>query len=343
MTRFQQIVALGVFGLLSAGLVRAQPSEEVQRLVRTKALSAAVIYPRRSAPATVVSLNDSRISAELAAQIESIPVQVGDIVQRDQVLVRLNCRDYELQQKRSQAVVNSALAQVALAEKQLRRARSLVKQNNVSKERLNLRETELAAARADLDSSRAQRAVDELNVSRCTIRAPFEGIVLEKLAGIGERTSIATPVIHLLDNRQLEVSAEVAVSQVDNLNAAGEVWFEAERVRYPLALRVIVPAVHTQARNREVRLVFAGEPALPGSGGRLVWQAPNPHVPASLLVRRDHQLGVFIANDAHARFVPLAQALEGQPAPIDLPLDSRLVIEGRHALRHGDPLDIQNH
>ena len=54
------------------------------------------------------------------------------------------------------------------------------------------------------------------------------------------------------------------------------------------------------------------------------------------MVRRGGQLGIFHVNDGVAHFHPLPGNLEGQPARVDLPADTRIVVEGRHRLADGD-------
>lgn len=313
--------------------------ETMTTFVNTQPLSELVIHPRRSAPASTLSLNDSEISAELNARILSIPVRVGDSVTYNQVLAVLNCEDYQLQLRESRAAAASAKAGMELADKQLKRARILIERQNVSKQMLNQRETELWAAHAELETNQARREKDALNITRCIIRAPFDGVVLERLADIGEWAKIGTPVVRLVDKRRLEVSAQIRVQYSRSLETAENRWFLAAGIKYPLRLRVITPVIDKQSRSREVRLPFTNHSALPGSAGRLVWQDSEPHISAKLLVRRGNQLGVFTAENQQARFKPLAGALEGEPARIPLPLESMIIIQGHLGLKDGEKIN----
>ena len=72
-----------------------------------------------------------------------------------------------------------------------------------------------------------------------------------------------------------------------------------------------------------------------GASGRIHWRSASAYLPADLLVRRDGRLGVFLVNDSHARFHPLPEALEGQPARSGLPDEARIIVQGRHSLRDG--------
>ncbi len=71
--------------------------------VKTARISEVAIYPERSAPAAVVSLNESVISARIAARVDELSVRVGDIVEKGGDLAKLDCSDYELAYRESVA------------------------------------------------------------------------------------------------------------------------------------------------------------------------------------------------------------------------------------------------
>ena len=83
----------------------------------------------------------------------------------------------------------------------------------------------------------------------------------------------------------------------------------------------------------------------PGTSGRLEWYS-LPLLPASLLTRREGTLGVLIVkttgDKSFSRFVALKAALEGRPAPVDLPAETRIIVEGRHKLSSGDEISLVN-
>ncbi len=301
-------------------------AQDQSRLVSTQALGDLVVYPRRTAPATVLSLNDSRISAEINARIESVAVKVGDPVATGDALVRLDCRDNRLALQRTKARLD-------FAHGQLKRAKSLRKKHNISAETYDQRQT-------DYDEADVAYQQAALNVERCVVRAPFEGVVMERLVSEGELAATGTPLLRLLDRSRLEVSAQVPAGQVQSLETAKRSWLEYGGRRWALQLRTATPAINPLARNRDVRLTFAEEPALPGTAGRLVWESAEPHLPSNLLIQRDGRLGVLVANGHRAHFRPLPEALEGQPARIELPLDTQIIVEGRHGLSDGDAVTI---
>ncbi len=290
--------------------------------VTSQLLSELLKYPVQSAPATVESLNRSQLSAQINAQIVRILVKVGEVVRKGALLVELDCRDAKL-------ALEQAQSRLKLAQHQLKRSQSLHKSKNVSDEQLNQRQTDYELAQLVVRQQRLQ-------VSRCRVEAPFDGVVVARYAAEGELAVSGTRLLSLLDMERVEVVASVRLDQVDEVEKAKQRWFEAQGVRYALRLRAIVRDVNTRARNQVLRFVFLDKKALPGSPGRLKWQAAYPVLPAEYLVRRGNSMGVFVLENGRARFLKLEGAEEGQAAPINLPVQTRIIIDGRFSLKSGD-------
>lgn len=325
-------VALALPAYAQADSVPAAPT------VVTKPLSQVAIYPERVASAQTVSLNESRIAAEIAGRIEAIPVRVGERVARGAVLARIECRDHELARDRANSSLRAAQARLTLAEQQLARAHELSTRGFISKEALTSRETEVQVFRADAEQARAQLDTAERAVGKCTVRSPFAAIVRERLGQVGELAASGSPLVALSDAERVEVSTQLQLQDAESMGKAPLVRFNAYGGAKELALLRISPAISPQARTVEARLRFKGEPAAAGASGSVTWQDTQPHIPAEFVVRREDRLGVFVDEGGVARFHPLAQAQEGRPAPVDLPLGSRIVVTGQLALRDGQPL-----
>jgi len=302
--------------------------------VRSTPLAELLVQPEQSAPAQVMSLNDSQIGAELMARIETIAVRVGDRVQPGELLVSLDCRSYRAELAQRQAALGDVAVQLELADSQLQRALRLRQQRNLSEEELERRQAEQRGLMARRESLSQQQRQAALQVERCRILAPFAGVVRERLAQLGELTTPGRALIRLQQLDALEVSAQLQ-SEVD-LSAVAELFFDYQGRRYPLTLRRVVPAIDSRGHTREVRLTFSGEASAPGSSGRLVWVAQRAMLPGDLLVRRGDTLGVMLVVDGRAHFQPLPGAQEGQPVVAELDPDSRVISSGRHGLSEGE-------
>ncbi len=332
-TRLKQ--CMPVIGLLWLSAAVAEPVS-----VRTRTLGDLLGTPRHSAPATVVARNRPRVAAEIAARVTALPVAVGDRVAANEILARLDCRSHESHLAVARAELAVTLAQLAHAREQLTRARNLKKKKSISEELLDQRQMDQATRQAEAGARREAIKQAEIDVGHCDIRAPFDAVVTERLVSVGAYVSRGKAVVGLLETTGQEVSAQLRETEIDTLQAVDALTFEAVAGRYPLRLRTLLPAVNTTARTREARLTFTGEPAFPGTAGRLVWQGRQALLPADYLVRRQGALGIFVLRDDTARFVAIPGAQEGQPAAVELPADTRLITEGRWRLRDGEAVTV---
>lgn len=310
--------------LLGVGTSQAEESAKVT--VTVKPLSMLLAYPERSAPATVVSLNHSQISAELAARIEQIYVRVGDRVKKGAKLARLDCRDQKL-------ALDAARSRFRLAQKELDRAVTLRQSSNIA-------EQNYAQAETEMEQAKIVRQQQQVLVGRCLITAPFQGVVTARIAATGGLAAPGTPLVELLDIEHLEVSSRVPRHELVTLREARSLDFREGKTVFPLSLRAITPLIDSQAQNQEVRLTFKQKASLPGATGRLVWALRQPHIAANFLSQRGQKIGVFIAKDDKAQFYPLADAKIGHPAVVDLPGKTMVIQDGRFALNDGDAIRI---
>ena len=310
--------------------------------VKTARIQDLAIYLWKSAPATVVSLNDTSVAAQIKARIDEISVKVGEVVEAGSVLVRLDCTDYRTAGQQVEAEIGALDARIRLAERRLERTRKLEQQRTASEELLDQREADLAVLHAQRRGAMSQLEHAQTNISRCTIRSPYRAVVTARLAAVGEFADMGTRLVEIMDIEQLEISAQVPALDIETVELAEETYFEDTASRYPVTLRTVTPAVNTQTRNREVRLLFSNEPALPGAAGKLTWRDNQPHISAKLLVRRGNDFGIFINNTGKARFHVIPGAQQGRTTPVDLPLDTVVITEGHYRLEDGQPVILYN-
>lgn len=332
--RVRQFVAAAAIGCFTLGAFAAPVP------VRTVPLAEVLEIPRFSAPATVVARNAPRLAAEIEARIVEIAVAVGDRVSTGALLARLDCRRHTSLLAARRADLARSTAQQGFAREQLQRARNLGKAKSISEELLDQRRTDLAVADADVQSAGEAVRQAEIDAGHCEIRAPFDAVVNERLASVGDFASRGTAVVAIVETRGQEISAALRQDQLDDFATADGLAFEANGTRYDVALRALLPLADPVARTREARLLFeGGESAVSGTAGRLTWRGPRSLLPADYLVRRDGRLGIFVLDAGQARFIALPSAEDGRPVRVALPDDTVLITEGRQRLVDGDTVN----
>jgi len=310
--------------------------------VRTLLLSQLAIYPESAAPAVVISLNNSPIASQVEAQIQDIPVRVGDNVKPGAVLVKLACQNYELDRVRLLAERQSTQAKMDLSQWQLKQAETLAQQQTLPEEQVHEKKSQLLILQGELSAHNARIKTVEMQISNCLVRSPFAGVVTERLSSVGQFISKGSQLLRLLDINQPEVSAQVSSKEIAALKNAETLLFVYNGERYPIQLRAVLPIIRTETGSQEVRLDFIERKVDPGAAGRLLWRDNILHISPELLVKRDEFLGVFVARNGLAHFHALPDAQSGRPAAISLPADTRIIISGQFGLQEGAAIKIES-
>ena len=304
--------------------------------VTVLALEEAWFAREQDAPASVVALNAPVISAELNARVVGIHAETGDRVSSGDLLIELDCRRAEADLDAAEAVLRQLEAQYGFARQQVRRADDLLKKRSISDQEVDQRKSEESRLAAQIDAQKAAILQATIQVGNCSVTAPFDGVVTQRMTDKGMLATTGTPLLKLVETEALEISARLDPAELETLAGDNPQWFEFRGKRYPVKLRTTIPLLEESTGTSEVRFRFTEDTPLPGTAGRLVWIRGDRTIPTDYLVRRDGQLGVFIVEDGKARFSPVEDALEGSPATLELPASTLLIVEGRESLKDGD-------
>ena len=152
--------------------------------VITLTLEPHVLADKIDLPATVESFENLWVNTEVSGQVIRVPVKEGQIIEKGQVLVELDDRDYRLRLERIQA-------NYKLATLDHRRTAELAKKKITA-------ETELDKIEAQLKDLSAQLKEAQLALSRTKISAPISGRLNEIEAKIGDWLGVDEPVAQIL-------------------------------------------------------------------------------------------------------------------------------------------------
>ena len=311
-----------------------------QTRVQVAALSDIVVAREHRVPAEVVPLNDSVLSAEVNAVVRAIGADVGARVREGDLLIALEETDFELQLRAAEASLAAARSRLAEAKAKRDRAARLGDSQYVSEDELLTRETAVAVSEADIRNAEAQVAIARRNLEKCRILAPFDGVVQERPAQVGAYVTVGAALMRLVQTDLLELAAEIPVGLGAGFAAGAAAEFHSQGMRWPVRLSRFSDVVAAERRSRRARFEFTGAAPAPGRSGQLVWTSAQGQLPARLVSRRGGALGVFLYRDGQAEFTPLPQAEEGRPVAVDLPMDSRIIVQGQDRLQDGDAVVV---
>lgn len=117
------------------------------------------------------------LTPRVSGYIESVEFEEGSYVNAGDLLFRIDSRQFETEVARLQAELARAEAEIGLADRDLKRASSLKQSNAISQEQVDNRGTQLARARAEADSIRAELENARLNLGFTRVHAPISGVV----------------------------------------------------------------------------------------------------------------------------------------------------------------------
>jgi RND family efflux transporter MFP subunit len=310
-----------------------------QSRVEVASLSDILVAREHRVPAEVLPLNDSLLSAEVNAVVQEIGADVGARVEAGAMLIALEETDYELQLRAAEASLAAARSRLAEAEAKRDRAARLGDSQYISEDELLTRETTVAVSEADIRNAEAQVAIARRNLEKCRILAPFDGVVQARPAQVGAYVTIGAPLLRLVQTDRLELAAEIPVGLAAGLDEGAEAEFLSQGERWPVRLSRLSDVVAPERRARRARFEFIGDVPAPGRSGQVVWSSAQGQLPARLLSRRDGALGIFLYRDGRAEFTPLPRAEEGRPVAVDLPVNSRIIVQGQDRLQDGDAVE----
>src|SRR5262249_45268077 len=142
--------------------------------------------PVLAASGYLVARRKAVVSAKIQGRLAELRVDEGSRVREGEVIALLESRDYEAQVERSKAAVQHAEADLAENERQARLTRSLAADKVAPQDTPDAADSHVRLAQAALSQARADLGFAEAQLANTRILAPFTGVVVKKMAEVGE-------------------------------------------------------------------------------------------------------------------------------------------------------------
>ena len=209
---------------------------------------------------TMQPVRQATVKAKVSGDVRQITVRDGDTVQAGQVLVRVDTADLDARLIERQGQLESAKAQLALAEKTLATNQKLLKQSFISQNAFDSSESSLNVTKGSVMSAEAQVRLAQNALRDAVVTAPLSGIVAKRHVQPGEKVAFDTPLVTVVDLREIELQAMVPAVDIPELKPGMTVDLTVDGFgdrRFTGRIERINPA--TEAGTRAI-LVFVGIP-----------------------------------------------------------------------------------
>ncbi|MBI4913542.1 MAG: efflux RND transporter periplasmic adaptor subunit [Acidobacteria bacterium] len=152
---------------------------------------------------------DVTLGTDLGGTLLPGLAEEGAAIRRGQVLARIDARRDEAARREAEARLREAEADIAFLRKEAARQASLHREGVASRQALEQTQTQLDLALARRGAAEATRDRLEVTLSRLALAAPFDGVVLSRLAQPGETVPPGAQVLRVARLDRTRVEAEV--------------------------------------------------------------------------------------------------------------------------------------
>ncbi|MGH8212987.1 MAG: efflux RND transporter periplasmic adaptor subunit, partial [Rhodanobacteraceae bacterium] len=285
----------------------------------------------------VVARREATVSAQITGTLTQVLIEEGEHVKKDQVLARLDDSGYKAgldaakaQSAAAQAQAGQAQAQLNQAQHDAQRLDAIVARGLVSKQSAEQARTQVATGRASLLAAQknAQAAAAQVRSAQVAydytfVRAPFDGVITDKAAQVGEivsplsagggftRTGVAT----IVDMDSLEVDVDVNESYISRVvpDMPAEAVLDAyPDWKIPAHVIAIIPSADRSKATVKVRVALDKKDPriIPEMGVRVSFlekRSGNAQpiagvlVPKEAIAQRDGRDVVFVVEGERAK------------------------------------------
>jgi membrane fusion protein, multidrug efflux system len=307
------------FLAFAAGLIGSACAKKIDDSVATETRKVApAISVQQSLAKTVtvpveLSLSGSLIGAEeaevaagSAGKVLATHVERGAVVKRGALLVRLDGRAIGAQAQEATAHLESLRVQAAQAQLDCQRNEQMFGKGAISKADYDRSRTQCETTKWSVSAAEARKTLTSEALRDTEIRAPFNGMVVERFVSAGEYVRPDSRVVTLVAVDSLRIELTVPESEIARVKQDMSIEFRPAAVvdgkTYHGRIRYVGPSVRKQTRDGVVEAIVdnAGHDLRPGmfvTASLALGEQTVPAVPESAVVADGTLRHVFVVVD----------------------------------------------
>jgi RND family efflux transporter MFP subunit len=305
------------FGLSAAILVANSCAAEP---LATAPVQMREVEQTYSIDGVVEATRQSTVSAQISGRVTGIFFDVGDRVNKGQVILKIDESEANQALAGSRAQLSQSQAALQNARLNYERSQQLFEQKFISQAALDKSKADYEMAKAQAEASEAGAQQSALAHSYTSVVAPYGGVVSARLVEMGEMVTVGKPLMTGFDPSQLRVIANVPQHKLKDIGSRPSVTIEVPSLsRWIKAASVTVqPSADLRTHSTQVRVELPANQAnvYPGMFVRthfVVGKENKVLIPLSAVVRRSEVVAVYVVDDKnvpHLRQVRLGEANE---------------------------------
>lgn len=299
--------------------------------------------------------NQIQLSPRVNGRLVSILKNEGEMVRKGEAVAILRADEISAQSHAIKETISSLYENLEKTEKYYKQKVDEARDNNASKEEISSakRLRDLQAQAVETEIIRAKGGLNEAQgiSSELVVRAPFDGIVLNLNAEIGELVGPAVPILELVDNNNLviEVFVPQTVSEKLKKGELLEVLDKEKNIRFLGEISSVGPISESLGQKALLRISFKENKEFLHLGDYLVLSLPDKENSRALVIKEesviskyDNHFVYLIEGDlVKERKIEIGEIEKGEVEVLaGLSEGERIVKNGLRKIKNGDKVEV---
>ncbi len=217
----KQMIWLLCIGVALAACKEKTEIIEVVRPIKTITVREQATEQIRKFSGLVAAVDSSGLSFQVRGQVETVEVDIGDRVQKGQVLAVLDPESYQLAVDAAQAELVKSKANVVNTKAEAERQRRVYKQGAGAKSDLDTAEYNYKAARSAVNYQISRLDLAERDLRKTTLRSPYDGTIAWRAIEPHEEVKVGQKVFEIDAKGALEVQLAIPETTIDRIQLDG--------------------------------------------------------------------------------------------------------------------------
>lgn len=332
-TLFTITPLIGYLLLALTGCAQQDQGQPAIRPVNVVRVSSREIASDSAYPGEVQARYETTLAFRVPGKVLVRAVEIGDTVQKGQMLARLDPSDYLLARRNIEAQLIAAKAERAYSRDELGRYRDLLAEHTVSQPELDRRETDYTHAKQKVAALDAQLEQTGNQLAYADLLADRDGVVTALEVEAGQVVAAGQAVIKIAQPEQKEIAIDIPEQRVADIALQQEVgvslWIAGDN-RVKGRIREISAAADPLSRTFKAKVALLEDQETARLGmSATVWIASKTPaemgVPLSAVFTPQNQPGrnfVWLVDESSA-------TVKAVPVQITTPLpEQRVAVAG---------------
>ena len=199
-------------------------------IAATDLASAETREVRRELPLTgqLRPVHVALVRAKVSGEVVQMLVKEGETVKSGQVLARLDAAEHQARLDERAATLAASRATWENNERTRKNNEELLRKGFISQQAYDNTLANSSVALAQVKAAEANVALAKKSVDDTIVKAPWSGLIAERAVQMGDKASVDTKLVTIVDLSRMEIEAAVPASDIPNVEPGQIVNFKVE-------------------------------------------------------------------------------------------------------------------